>query len=339
MRLTGAALPLNASGRTVRLPDDADSLHAFYASGELTSLTQLTTPFGRACGRLSRALLGRTVGLALGGGGALGFAHIGLLRALEEANIPIDYIAGVSFGSLVAGLYASGRRDAIERCVKERNWLIPPLLAGFGSTAPFEWFVNHLTGGEVQMSQTEIPFYPVGVDIQTGCEVVRALGSVGHGVRSSSCLPGAYPSLVVGGQRIVDGGMHNNVPASVTWQSGAHFIIASNIIPEFPFSTPNYRSGLAGLARRSMSRVDDLMRSMFLLMSQSGRDRAQLADYVFDLELRNYNIYDFAKGDEIAKAGYEQAHAAMEDIRAAWNNQGTGSLALAGVGAEPLVTG
>lgn len=330
VRLTGAPLPLHASGRTVRLPDDAESLRNFYTRGELSALAQLSTPFGRACGRLARALLGRTVGLALGGGGALGFAHIGLLRALEEANIPVDYIAGVSFGSLVAGLYAAGRRDAIERCVKERLGLIPPLLAGFGSTAPFEWYVNYLTGGEVKMSQTEIPFYPVGVDIHTGREVVRAHGSVGHGVRSSSCLPGAYPSLVIGGQRIVDGGMHNNVPASVTWQSGAHFIIASNIIPEFPFAPPAYRPGLASLLRGSMSRVDDLMRSMFLLMSQSGRDRAQLADYVFDLELRNYNIYDFAKGDQIAAAGYEQAHAAMDDIRAAWNNQGTGSLALVG---------
>lgn len=332
VRLTGAPLPLQAAGRTVRLPDDATTIADFYARGELATLVRETSPIGRACGRLARALTGRTVGLALGGGGALGFAHIGLLRALEEEKVPVDYIAGVSFGSLVAGLYAAGRREAIDRCVSERRWLIPPLVAGFASTAPFEWWVNQLLGRDIPMSMTEIPFYPVGVDIDTGREVVRAHGTVGHGVRSSSCLPGAFPSLKVGGQRIVDGGMHNNVPASVVWQAGAHFIIASNIIPEFPFGPPRDSTGWRGLARRGLSRFDDLMRSIFLLMSQSGRDRAQLADYIFDLRLQDHNVYDFARGDEIFEAGYRQACAAMADIRTAWEHHGTGSLAGPGGG-------
>jgi len=241
----------------------------------------------------------------------------------------------VSFGSLVAGMCAAGRRDAIERLVSERWLLIPALTSGFITTAGFEVTVRHWLGREVMMAETEIPFFPVGVDITTGREVVRAHGSVGHGVRSSSCLPGAFPSLVVGGQRIVDGGMHNNVPASVVWQAGAHFIIASNIIPGFPFASPGARSGGFDLARLGLARLDDLMRSLFLLMSQSGRDRAQLADYVFDLEVRGYNVYDVQRGNEIAKAGYEQAQAVMADIESAWRNQGTGVAVNAPAGNAP----
>ena len=324
IRLQGGVLPLESTSCAVRIPDDAPTLKRFKNTSELHLLSTEATVIGRACRRLSRALLGRTVGLALGGGGALGYAHIGLIRAMEEARIPIDYIAGVSFGSLVAGMYAAGRRDAIERLVSDRWLVVPTLAAGFVTTAPFELTVKHWLGREVLMCETEIPFFPVGVDIQTGREVVRAHGSVGHGVRSSSCLPGAFPSLVVGGQRIVDGGMHNNVPASVTWQAGAHFIIASNIIPDFPFAAGNNKSASMSLARFGLARVDDLMRSLFLLMSQSGRDRAQLADYVFDLEVRGYNVYDVMRGHEIAKAGYEQAQAVMADIESAWRNQGTG---------------
>ncbi len=324
IRLMGGVLPLESTSRASRVPDDAPTLRRFESAAELHLLSTEATIFGRACRRLARALLGRSVGLALGGGGALGFAHIGLIRAMEEARIPIDYIAGVSFGSVVAGIYAAGRRDGIERLVAERWVLIPTLLGGFVTTMPFEWATRYLLGKDVMMSDTEIPFFPVGVDIHTGKEVVRAHGTVGHGVRSSSCLPGAYPSLVVGGQRIVDGGMHNNVPASVTWQAGAHFIIASNIIPDFPFAPPGANSKMIDLARLGLTRFDDLMRSMFLLMSQSGRDRAQLADYVFDLQVRGFNVYDFAKGDYLAKAGYEQAQTIMADIESAWRNQGIG---------------
>lgn len=330
VRLDGGVLALESAGRAVRVPTDVATLARFKSSADLNLLSTDATIIGRACRRLARALLGKTVGLALGGGGALGFAHVGLIRALEEAKIPIDYVAGVSFGSLVAALYAAGRREALERLVAERWTLIPTLLSGFVSTKPFEWETHMKLGREVLMCETEIPFYPVGVDINTGREVVRAHGTVGHGVRSASCLPGAYPALNVGGQRVVDGGMHNNVPASVLWQAGAHFIIASNIIPDFPFSPPPTVGPSAVLSRMGLNRLDEVMRSLFLLMSQSGRDRAQLADYVFDLDVRGFNVYDVAKGKEIAAAGYEQACRSMPDIEAAWRNQTTGVTAMAG---------
>lgn len=321
IRLQGGVLSLESSQRAVRIPDDPLAVRRFGTRADVGELLG-DTPLGRACHRIARSLLGRSVGVALGGGGALGFAHVGLLRQLHKRKIPVDYAAGVSFGSVVAGVYAARGMEGLEQLVRDRTELIPPLMFGFVNTAPFAWWVDRKFG-KLDMSATEIPFFPVGVDVSTGREVVRAVGTVGEGVRASSCLPGAYPSLKLGGQRIVDGGVYNNVPASIAWQAGAHFIIASNIIPEFPFGTTPL-GGTARLAQLALGRVDDLMRSLFLLMSQSGRDRAQLADYVFDLKLTGHNVYDFAVGDRIAAAAEEQVAPVLDEIERAWKHHGFG---------------
>lgn len=318
----GAVLPLEVSTQIVRIPKDPDSVERFWRTGDPFVLGNPVSAMGRASQRLARALTGRTVGLALGGGGALGFAHIGLLRALDSADIPIDYIAGASFGALVAGFYSAGGMKAVEEVVSRRYQLMPPLLGGFISTLGFEKWVDS-TLGHKTLGETEVPFFPVGVDLATGREVVRAAGTIGQGVRTSSCLPGAYPALVMGNSRVVDGGIHNNVPASVPWEAGAHFIVASNIIPSFPFEPPRMGGSLPRrAARKLLARLDDSVRSLFLLMSQSGRDRAQLADFVFDLHLKGYNVYDFARGDEIADAGQRQAENMLPDILYAYRTGG-----------------
>jgi len=95
----GVPLPIETAAHLVRIPDDRAAIDRAWQVGDIWRLGQPVSPFGRAMGRLARTLLGRTVGLALGGGGALGFAHIGLLRALHSANIPVDMVAGASFGS------------------------------------------------------------------------------------------------------------------------------------------------------------------------------------------------------------------------------------------------
>ena len=318
----GAVLPLEVATQIVRIPQDRDSVERFWRTGDPFVLGNPVSAMGRASRRLARALTGRTVGLALGGGGALGFAHIGLLRALDSANIPIDYIAGASFGALVAGFYAVGGMTAVEDVVGRRKQLLGPLASGFISTYGFERWIDRALGYKT-LGETEIPFYPVGVDVATGREVVRAAGTIGGGVRSSSGLAPAFPSLVMGTARVVDGGMHNNVPASVPWEAGAHFIVASNIIPSFPFAPPQTGGSFARRAARlALGRLDDTVRSLFLLMSQSGRDRAQLADFVFDLHLTGYNIYDFMRGDEIADAGQRQAETMLPDILYAYRSGG-----------------
>lgn len=304
---TPVDMPFDSAAHIIRIPEDARTIDRFWHGGDLAALARDVSPFGGASRRLARKLLGRTVGVALGGGGALGFAHIGLLRVLEEAGIPVDYIAGASFGALVAGFYAAGGMRAVETLISERRSLVALLFGGFVSTKALEVWVDR-TLGRVHPGMTAVPFFPVGVDLETGREVVWNHGTIGQGVRSSSCLPGAFPAWRQGSRRIVDGGIHNNVPASVPWRAGADFIIASNIIPEFPFGPSKRPATLSGrLLQRSTGRFDEVVRSLFLLMSQAGRDRAEMADFVFDLNLQGFNIYDFVRGDQIALAGQEQA--------------------------------
>ena len=311
----GVPLPLATSRRAVRIPIDNKSVEAFWNSGDLLTIATLATPFGRATERLARAVRGRSVGVALGGGGALGFAHIGLLRVLERAGITVDYVSGVSFGSLVGAIYVGGGLPALEDLIRQR-WLLTGYVSGaLLTTRVFEWFVNRVVGKQ-HLGETEIPFYPVGLNLSTGKEFVLSSGSLGMSVRSSSCMPGAFPALTVGTARLVDGGMINNVPASTIWQAGSDFIIGSNIIPPNPEGSrpPLGSVPYLGKALFALARVDDTVRALYTFASQAGRDRSLMADFIFDLSIEGHNIYDFPTGDAIADAGQKLAEDLLPGI-------------------------
>lgn len=247
-----APIPLSEARRAVRIPTDPESTAAFWTSGRLPLGDD--TVLGRACGRLERMLRGRAVGVALGGGGALGLAHVGLLEALHEAEIPVDFVAGVSFGSVVGALYVAGQTPQGGIAMLRRLVEINPdydgparpepttelkklnkaiLDAPLKGTGPVGKWVETLTGG-LRMAETEIPFYPLGMNVTTGREFVLPDGTLGLAVQSASCMPGIWPALEVGPYRIVDGGVISNVPVSTVWESGADFILASNPINSEP---------------------------------------------------------------------------------------------------------
>jgi predicted acylesterase/phospholipase RssA/CRP-like cAMP-binding protein len=315
--------PAPDAAHTVRLLPDARTPQEFRTRGELAVLTDPRSPFGRASRRLVRILRGRAVGLALGGGGAWGFAHIGLLRALERHGVPVDYVAGTSFGSVVAGLYAAGGLPALETLVRRRAALWPLLLASFGTTRPLGWMMDRLLGDGCRMGGTEIPFLPVSTDIALGTEAVLPEGSVGTGIRASSGMPGLFPPLHAGEQRLVDGGVVNNVPASVVWSAGADFVVAVNVIPARPGGR-TARGGITGrINEETFGRIDDLLRSMYLLMHRNGMDRAREADFTLDLADPAWTIMDFHRGASIAQSGEERAEAEMERLLRAWRNDRT----------------
>ena len=318
----GVEPPVAVLRRAIRVLEDADSIGRFWRSGRLTDLQDENHILGRAAARLVRAVRGRLVGVALGGGGALGFAHVGLLSALYEGGIPIDYVSGVSFGAVVGGTYAAGGMELLETMMKQVPRLHLLINGAMLTFDPFRWWYRRFTGDPL-LAQTEIPFYPVAVDVFAGSEVVVTSGSVVDGVRASCGFPGVFSPLRAGGRRLVDGGIANNVPASVVWDAGADFVIASNIIPAFPQgNAPRKAGGLIDSIRgQTMFRMDDLIRSMFLMMSQSGRDRAALADYVFDLDVKGFYVSDFGKSEQIRSSGLEQARQELPDILTAWEQK------------------
>jgi len=207
------------------------------------------------------------IGLALSGGGARGAAHVGVLKVLEELHIPIDYIAGTSMGSIIAGLYASGMTpDEIQTALKTMDWEHI-----FSDKPPREdrsyrrkrdddlYLVKAKPGysdGEIKLpygliqgqkfdlalrelalpvstvddfDKLSIPFRAVASDIGTGEAVVLAKGDIALAMRASMAVPGAFAPAQIDGRTLVDGGITNNLPISVVRDMGADIVIAVDI--------------------------------------------------------------------------------------------------------------
>ncbi len=173
------------------------------------------------------------VGLALGGGAARGIAHIGVLKALADASIPIYAVAGTSAGSLVGALHCAGYtwKDIYET-VRETRWrdLVKPVFPRMGLVKAdrLEARLKEMIG-EAPIENFAIPFAAVAVDLQTGKEVVLDSGPAGPAVRASCSVPGIFEPVWLEGRMLVDGGMANSVPASVVRRMGADIVVAIDL--------------------------------------------------------------------------------------------------------------
>ncbi|MEM9056353.1 MAG: patatin-like phospholipase family protein [Pseudomonadota bacterium] len=207
------------------------------------------------------------IGLALSGGGARGAAHVGVLRALEDMRIPIDYIAGTSVGAIIGGLYAAGAdTDEIERIVTEFDWeaafsdqvdradrsfrrklddnlfSVRPrvgvtdegigLPAGIVAGQQVDLLLNALTmraAGVRDFDELPTPFRATATDIVTGKNVVLGTGSLAQAIRASLSIPAIFTPAEIDGRLLVDGGVSNNLPIDVVRAMGADVVIAVDI--------------------------------------------------------------------------------------------------------------
>ena len=208
------------------------------------------------------------VGLVLGGGGAKGAAAIGILKELERAKIPVDYIAGTSIGAIIGGLYAQGyRADDLEKLFRSQNWLA--LLADRDTTLVGKVYkeedgVIYLFGFPVRKKadadkntgfwmlhgdhvynfldslvsrspvqrgtvKQAIPFSCVAFDIRRQQEIVLDTGSMARNMRASMAIPGAFKPVQIDTLMLVDGGMGNNLPVDVVRKMGADIVIAVDL--------------------------------------------------------------------------------------------------------------
>jgi len=175
------------------------------------------------------------IGLALGGGSARGWAHIGVIRALNEAGIDIDYIAGTSIGSVVGSVFASGNIKDLEEVAVRLDWkqiayLFDVVLpkSGLIDGKKVAGFVrNHLRKSNIE--ELPIPFCAVSTDLDTGHEVVIRKGDIIEAVRASISIPGIFTPVRNNGRILVDGGLVNPVPVSVVREMGADFVIAVDL--------------------------------------------------------------------------------------------------------------
>jgi NTE family protein len=179
-----------------------------------------------------------TIGYALGGGGARGLAHIGVLKALEDSGVYPDYIAGTSVGALIGSLYASGlsARD-IEQISFQYDWRSVARLADMvipvSGLIQGKKVVNLLESyiGNISFSDLKIKYACVAADIMNGEQVVITQGKVIDAVRASFSIPGIFTPVKHQDRILVDGGIVTEVPVKVCREMGAEFVIGVNVIP------------------------------------------------------------------------------------------------------------
>jgi predicted acylesterase/phospholipase RssA/CRP-like cAMP-binding protein len=277
--------------------------------------------------RIVRVITGESIGLVLSGGGARGFAHIGVLRALEERKIPIDIIGGTSSGSLIAGAHAIGV-DSHEMKKLCRHFA----LAGSHLNLTFP-YISISTGkslvktlkdifGEKLIEELDTRLFCVSANITKNNMFIHDEGLVWKAIRASISLPGIYPPVFHEGDSLVDGAVINNLPVDVM---NKHFnagkVIASLILTSaHKFKSTAEADVLSGwkllfnklnpfmLKKIRVPRIHTvIMRSMNLNELSRQMAQAQEADFAFLLNLEKYGLMQFKKYQQIIESGYHQA--------------------------------
>jgi NTE family protein len=271
------------------------------------------------------------IGLALGGGGARGLAHIGLLRVLEREGIPISFIAGTSMGGLVGALYAAGLSLAeVENEVKrysqisEQLKLIDVSISGAGLSIRGRRIYNFLAdliGESLTFADLKLPLAMVAVDILTGRDVVLQGGTVIDAVRATISVPGVFMPMDLGPYRLVDGGVLNNVPVDVAQTLGDGPVVAVDVLPSFAENMPGRPALESGL---QLSLGPAYLRETYnvLMIMIAAITGERLLHAPPDLLIRPTLPPDvtllvgFSRADEIIDAGEAAAEAALPEIRA-----------------------
>lgn len=176
-----------------------------------------------------------TIGLALGSGAAKGFAHLGVIRVLEEHNIPIDYIAGSSIGAIIGAHYAEFKdikrlEELILSFNRQRGFQLfdPTLTGGIVKGIKFEKFIEEMLEG-ADFNSLQIPFAAVATDFNTGKAVVFKDGNLTKAIRASSSVPAFFQPVSYKDRILADGGLSNPVPVDIVREMGADIVIAVNL--------------------------------------------------------------------------------------------------------------
>ncbi|KMZ08688.1 neuropathy target esterase sws isoform X3 [Drosophila simulans] len=208
--------------------------------------------------RLARWLTGNSIGLVLGGGGARGAAHIGMLKAIQEAGIPVDMVGGVSIGALMGALWCSDRnittvtQKAREWSKKMTKWFLQLLDLTYPITSMFSGRefnkTIHDTFGDVSIEDLWIPYFTLTTDITASCHRIHTNGHLWRYCRASMSIAGVFPPFCDyrDGHLLLDGCYTNNVPADVMHNLGAAHIIAIDVGSQDDTDLTNYGDDLSG---------------------------------------------------------------------------------------------
>jgi NTE family protein len=253
------------------------------------------------------------VGVALGGGGARGLAHIGVLKAFEEGDVPVSAIAGNSVGALIGSLYAAGVTTAqMEQMTQEIGWssltnysryslfrLV--LLEHRMSTGNMEVYLRKYMG-DTRFDQLKMPFACAATDLQTGERVVFREGPVALAARASATIPGMFQPVEFRHRYLVDGGLVSNLPTDLVAPMGVDIIVAVDVTADISHIQP--KSVLAVLNQ-----------AIYIQSEHLAQDELTRAQVVIRPELGDIGTMDLSRSDECIDAGIVAGRQAVPEIK------------------------
>lgn len=260
-------------------------------------------------GRLARLVTRRGVGLVLSGGGARGFAHLGVIQALREARIPIDYVGGASIGSIVAAGIAMDWSDAEMRQRYRRSFVDTNPVNDY----TFPWValtrgrkVSRLLEreyGDVLIEDLRLPFFCISANLTSGRAFEHRQGRLSHALRASVAIPGIMPPTVLGTDVLVDGAAINNLPVDVMQRHAPGFVIGSDV----------------GIDRahgmRPQLNIFQILMYAGLVSSAAGASaQRKLADVLLQPPLANVDLLNWQAFDRAIEAGYGYTRRMLEDL-------------------------
>jgi predicted acylesterase/phospholipase RssA len=281
--------------------------------------------------RLARFVTGTSGGLVLSGGGARAFAHIGVIKALSEAGIPIDVVGGSSMGAIIAGQHAAGLDPDAMVELNRRSFsgsdlsdLTVPTVALWRGRSSVRKLSTMF--GDQQIEDLPLPYFCVTSDLTHARVSVHDRGPLWLWTRASSAVPGLVPPIPSDGSLLVDGGLLNNLPADVMRQRCSGTIIAVNVTPTVDLAVamplvaemsgwPHLWPMLfAGAEPRFPNIAEILSRTVFVGSVRDAQAQARYSDVYLEPALEGIGMGDFASIDRIVDAGYRAATAKL----AAW---------------------
>ena len=249
------------------------------------------------------------VGLALGGGAARGFAHIGVIQVLEEAGLRPDMVVGTSAGSLVAAIYASGKSGIQLQQVAESmeeatltDWTLPIFSRGMLRGEALARYVNSQVGGKL-MENMALPLGIVATDLNSGEGVLFRRGDTGTAVRASSAVPSIFQPVRIGTHEYVDGGLVAPVPVRYARQMGAELVVAVDIS-----SVP--------LGNTADGALQVLLQTFNIMSKSINTFELRDADVVVTPALKGVSGADFSSRRRLIDAGRAAMLAALPQYRA-----------------------
>lgn len=250
------------------------------------------------------------IALVLGGGAARGFAHVGVIRALEQEKIPIDMIIGTSVGSLIGAIYANDPNSfelewtafALEKDSLFDYGILNAFTGmGMAKGEKLEEFVR-MKIAVTNIEGMKLPFAAVATDLNRGTRVVLDRGSVAKAVHASSAIPGVFAPVDYQGHLLVDGGVLDNIPIDVAREEGADIVIAVDISE----NVANYN--ITNLA-------DVMLQAVNIMFNENVKCKKKEADVLIAPAVGNVAMLDFSQKKHCMQAGIDAAQMAMPEIK------------------------